>query len=88
MSWWGKALGGAFGFMIGGPLGALMGIAFGHSFDRGLGLLALYVDPVFKVLSRNSPLATEFHRGKTTGTQLARHNKRRDIHVLADVCNG
>jgi len=39
VSWWGKALGGAFGFMIGGPLGALMGIAFGHSFDRGLGLL-------------------------------------------------
>ncbi len=39
MAWWGKALGGAFGFMIGGPLGALMGIAFGHSFDRGLGLL-------------------------------------------------
>ena len=36
MSWWGKALGGAFGFMIGGPLGALMGIAFGHTFDRGL----------------------------------------------------
>jgi DnaJ like chaperone protein len=39
MSWWGKALGGAFGFMIGGPPGALMGIAFGHSFDRGLGKL-------------------------------------------------
>jgi DnaJ like chaperone protein len=39
MAWWGKALGGAFGFMIGGPLGALMGIAFGHSFDRGLGQL-------------------------------------------------
>jgi DnaJ like chaperone protein len=39
MSWWGKALGGAFGFMIGGPLGALMGIAFGHSFDRGMGTL-------------------------------------------------
>lgn len=36
MSWWGKALGGAFGFMIGGPLGALIGIAFGHNFDRGL----------------------------------------------------
>ncbi len=36
MTWWGKALGGAFGFMIGGPLGALMGIAFGHNFDRGL----------------------------------------------------
>lgn len=37
MAWWGKALGGAFGFMIGGPLGALIGIAFGHNFDRGLG---------------------------------------------------
>lgn len=36
MAWWGKALGGAFGFMVGGPLGALMGIAFGHNFDRGL----------------------------------------------------
>ncbi|MDH3633744.1 MAG: co-chaperone DjlA [Gammaproteobacteria bacterium] len=41
MAWWGKALGGAFGFMIGGPLGALMGIAFGHSFDRGLGQLGV-----------------------------------------------
>jgi DnaJ like chaperone protein len=39
MAWWGKALGGAFGFMIGGPLGALMGIAFGHSFDRGMNSL-------------------------------------------------
>jgi DnaJ like chaperone protein len=37
MAWWGKALGGAFGFMLGGPLGALVGIAFGHNFDRGLG---------------------------------------------------
>jgi DnaJ like chaperone protein len=46
MAWWGKALGGAFGFMIGGPLGALMGIAFGHSFDRGLGKLNLHgADP-------------------------------------------
>jgi len=39
MAWWGKALGGTFGFMIGGPLGALMGIAFGHNFDRGMGSL-------------------------------------------------
>lgn len=37
MAWWGKALGGAFGFMVGGPLGALMGVAFGHNFDRGMG---------------------------------------------------
>lgn len=37
MAWWGKALGGAFGFMLGGPIGALIGIGFGHNFDRGLG---------------------------------------------------
>ena len=36
MSWWGKLAGGAFGFMMGGPLGALLGVAFGHQFDRGV----------------------------------------------------
>lgn len=34
MSWWGKAVGGAMGFMIGGPLGALIGVALGHGIDR------------------------------------------------------
>jgi len=36
MSWWGKVIGGGFGFMLGGPLGALMGMAAGHQFDKGL----------------------------------------------------
>ena len=36
MSWWGKIIGGGLGFMLGGPLGALMGLAAGHQFDRGL----------------------------------------------------
>jgi DnaJ like chaperone protein len=36
VSWWGKVLGGAFGFLAGGPLGALIGAAIGHGFDRGL----------------------------------------------------
>lgn len=36
MSWWGKVLGGAFGFAAGGPLGALLGVTLGHHFDRGL----------------------------------------------------
>ncbi|MGA1561560.1 MAG: co-chaperone DjlA [Gammaproteobacteria bacterium] len=36
MSFLGKVLGGAFGFMLAGPLGALMGVAFGHQFDKGL----------------------------------------------------
>lgn len=38
MSWWGKVIGGGFGFMFGGPLGALAGMAIGHQFDRGLNL--------------------------------------------------
>ena len=36
MSWWGKVLGGTFGFIMGGPLGAALGAALGHSFDKGM----------------------------------------------------
>lgn len=36
MSWWGKVLGGAFGAFIAGPLGAVLGAALGHQFDKGL----------------------------------------------------
>jgi len=41
MSWWGKLIGGGFGFMLGGPLGALMGMAAGHQFDKGLNAVDL-----------------------------------------------
>lgn len=37
MAWWGKLLGGTFGFMLGGPLGAALGTALGHGFDKGMG---------------------------------------------------
>ncbi len=36
MTWWGKMLGGAFGFAIGGLFGALIGIVLGHYFDINL----------------------------------------------------
>lgn len=36
MGWWGKLLGGTFGFFIGGPLGALLGAALGHNLDRNV----------------------------------------------------
>ena len=36
MSWWGKLIGGAFGYMAGGPIGLVIGAAIGHNFDRGL----------------------------------------------------
>lgn len=37
MSIWGKILGGAAGFVLGGPLGALVGTGFGHAMvDRGV----------------------------------------------------
>ena len=36
MSWWGKVVGGAVGFMALGPLGALLGAALGHNLDKGL----------------------------------------------------
>lgn len=36
MSWLGKVVGGAFGFMMGGPLGAILGASVGHQFDEGM----------------------------------------------------
>ncbi len=36
MAWWGKIFGSGLGFAMGGPLGALIGAALGHQFDRGL----------------------------------------------------
>ncbi|MDH5326385.1 MAG: co-chaperone DjlA [Gammaproteobacteria bacterium] len=41
MSWWGKIVGGAFGFMAGGPIGAALGAALGHQLDKGLNRLEL-----------------------------------------------
>ena len=35
MSWWGKLLGGTFGYLLAGPLGALIGASLGHNFDKG-----------------------------------------------------
>ena len=34
MSIWGKLLAGTFGFALGGPIGAMLGIIAGHSVDR------------------------------------------------------
>ena len=40
MSWWGKVVGGTFGFMMGGPLGALLCAALGNYFDGGLEVIS------------------------------------------------
>lgn len=37
MSWWGKGLGVAVGYVAGGPVGALLGGALGYSADKGVG---------------------------------------------------
>lgn len=34
MSWWTTVLGGALGYMIGGPLGAMLGVAFAGNFSK------------------------------------------------------
>lgn len=35
-TWWGKILGACFGYLTGGPIGALFGILVGNFFDKGL----------------------------------------------------
>jgi DnaJ like chaperone protein len=46
LSWWGKLLGGAFGYLLAGPLGAVVGAALGHNFDRGLtGSIRAHFEP-------------------------------------------
>ncbi|MFZ2726149.1 MAG: co-chaperone DjlA [Methylococcaceae bacterium] len=35
MSWLGKVVGGACGFLVGGPIGAVFGATMGHQFDKG-----------------------------------------------------
>ena len=35
MSYWGKFIGGMAGFAMGGPVGALFGMAMGHAADQG-----------------------------------------------------
>ena len=35
MGWWGKAIGGTLGFLVGGPWGAAIGATVGHGVDRG-----------------------------------------------------
>ncbi len=34
--WWGKLIGGFFGYLIAGPVGAFFGLLAGSVFDRGL----------------------------------------------------
>lgn len=34
MNWWGKLMGAAFGYMLGGPVGAVLGVALGHQLDK------------------------------------------------------
>jgi DnaJ like chaperone protein len=35
MGWWGKAVGGTLGLLVGGPWGAVLGATLGHGLDRG-----------------------------------------------------
>jgi DnaJ like chaperone protein len=44
MSWLGKVVGGTFGFLMGGPVGAILGAAFGHQIDQNGLDLRLTVD--------------------------------------------
>jgi DnaJ like chaperone protein len=46
-AWWGKCLGAGLGFLIAGPLGALIGIFIGNIFDRGLNMHSSRPHPTY-----------------------------------------
>ncbi len=37
MRWWGKLIGAATGFVVGGPFGGIVGLTLGHGYDLGAG---------------------------------------------------
>ncbi len=57
MSWVGKFIGGTFGFLMGGPLGAVFGAAVGHQFDQGQ--------------TANNPFRTEVNSAEQYQAQMA-----------------
>ncbi|NOX42463.1 MAG: co-chaperone DjlA [Gammaproteobacteria bacterium] len=47
MSWWGKVFGGAAGYILGGPLGGLVGVALGHNIEKGVDVVRRHIAPGF-----------------------------------------
>lgn len=47
ISWRGKVFGGAVGYLLGGPLGGLAGVALGHNIEKGVGVARRYIAPGF-----------------------------------------
>lgn len=53
----------------------------------GHALAASLVDPLLEIVTRHPPLAAKFHRGERPCAKQGGDNKRRNVHVLANVCN-
>lgn len=45
MGWWGTAVGGTLGMLVGGPLGAVVGAVVGRGVDRGAARMSPFVQP-------------------------------------------
>jgi len=54
----------------------------------GVGLCSLVVEPLFEVGAGYAPFTPELDSGETAAAELASHDKRGDVHVLADVGDG
>ena len=56
----GKIVAGLFGYMVYGPLGAILGVALGHQFDRGIGGFMVTLSPAKRTRVRESFFTTVF----------------------------
>jgi len=57
MAWKGKILGGAFGFFVGGPVGAILGSTLGHQLDKATGNIGI---ESFANLNEKNSIQTAF----------------------------
>ena len=82
MSWWGKVLGGIFGYLVNGPVGALLGALLGHALDS-LGAVSKKSKKKFVRKQKLSAYAAQANYFSATFSVMG-HVSKVDGHVTAD----
>ncbi|MFK8068297.1 MAG: co-chaperone DjlA [Gammaproteobacteria bacterium] len=80
MSWWGKVLGGIFGYLVNGPFTALLGALIGHALDTIGSSSRMKLEKRKKTISAHAAQATYF----STTFSVMGHVSKADGYVSAE----